>query len=208
MIRSTVSLSLSLSLVLLVLAGCGDPSLLVSDDQVTGLEEPSAFAKNDANPVPFKGTWINTSAPPAPPEETPADCEIYITTSQVGRATHLGDLTGSGITCGFNVRIVNDPPLNLTGGDPPFLVADFTNEMTWMAANGDQLFLSPNGGVFVQSLTDGTTSIEGFLNFNGGTGRFARATGHADVLGTGDANVDRLQFNGLIEYDASHRSER
>jgi hypothetical protein len=71
--------------------------------------------------------------------------------------------------------------------------------MTWTAANGDQLFLSPNEGVFVQSLTDGTSSSQGFLTISGGTGRFEGATGSVDVLALGVS----VRFDGWITYDAS-----
>lgn len=208
--RYTVSISFFLSLALLLLAGCSDESLLVSGDQMTPLEEVPALAKkNEPKAVPLKGTWINTASPPTPPEETPAGCEAYFMTSQVGRATHLGKFTGRGSTCAVNIRIVEDPPFNFTGGAPPFFVADFTAAQTWTAANGDRLFIAnSSGGVFVQSLVDGTSSIQAALIFNGGSGRFEGATGQAHVLGTGDINVDRLQFDGLIRYDASRPSMR
>lgn len=191
-----------LFLIPLCLVGCSDEDLLVTDARGGVLEETTEPAKN-AGPkaVPFTGQWINTENPPVPPEENPAGCALYITTSQVGRASHLGELTGAGTTCGYNPRIVDTPPFNLSGGAPPFFVADFTNEMTWTAANGDRLILSPNEGIFVQSLTDGTSSTQGALTVSGGTGRFSGATGAVDVRGIGS----RIQFDGWISYEASNR---
>jgi hypothetical protein len=191
--------SVLLSLTLLLVSGCGDESLLGPDDQPGALETMDTFPAKRSQSVPFKGEWTNTETPPSPPEETPDGCAAYFNTSQVGQATHLGRFTGTGATCAFNLRMTDDPPFNRSGGPPPFFVADFTNEMTWTAANGDQLFLSPNEGVFVQSLTDGTSSSQGFLTISGGTGRFEGATGSVDVLALGVS----VRFDGWITYDAS-----
>lgn len=145
---------------------------------------------------PFKGTWLSSEAVE---DHAPAGCEVFLTTSQVGNATHLGRFTGVGETCGFNLRVVESPPFNLSGGEPPFFVADFTARQTWTAADGDTLSWSTPDGVFVQSLTDGTSSSVGSMDVAGGTGRFDGASGHAEITAV---NQD-VTFEGSITFDAA-----
>ncbi|HZD22186.1 MAG TPA: hypothetical protein VE569_02120 [Acidimicrobiia bacterium] len=145
---------------------------------------------------PFQGTWLNGETPSQPP----AGCEVFIITTQIGNASHLGRFTGNGETCGFNIRVVEDPPFNLSGGEPPFLVADFTVEQTWTAANGDTLTWLATDGVFVQSLSGGTSSSMGTMIITGGSGRFTEASGQTTVTAIG-ADVT---FEGFIVFDASN----
>lgn len=189
---------LFLCTVLLPLAACSDPSLLVSDEADAPETVSDLSASKKA--VPFRGMWVNMSSAPVPPEATPEGCAAYFTTAQTGRAAHMGHITGTGATCASNIRFLETPPFNDTGGGPPYFVADFSNEMTWTAPNGDQLYLRPNGGTFVQSMADMSSSIRGSLTIDGGTGRFAGASGHADVIGAGRDNVDRLRFDGWIRF--------
>jgi hypothetical protein len=93
---------------------------------------------------------------------TSAGCLVYIETSQTGNATHLGHFTGRGATCATSGgEPVDTPPF--WDGEPalPYVVLDFTNEMVWTAANGDELWLRPNGGVFVASASNGATTCTG-----------------------------------------------
>lgn len=153
--------------------------------------------------VPIRGTWDNTESPPAtaPPE----GCLLYITTSQTGEATHIGTFHGNGATCATNVHPEDEPaPFWDHDPAPPYLIADFTNEMTWVAANGDELWLRPNGGVFVQSLSNGAASLRGHLNIAGGTGRFAGASGSLSVTGGREPGEpgDHLEYEGEITMNA------
>lgn len=134
-----------------------------------------------AKPVerPFRGSFATTRSEPVPP---PTDCELFLETEQVGHATHLGAFTGTGVTCGFNGHVTADPPFNVAGGAPPYFVSDFTVEQTWTAADGSTLSWVSEDGVFVQSLTDGRNSALGSMRIVGGTGRFAGATGRAQVV--------------------------
>lgn len=147
---------------------------------------------------PFKATIDAVTTPLAPT----ADCPIFLQSDQSGVATHVGEWSGTGTTCGFNLRIVDDPPFD-PGGGPPYFVADFINDVTWTAPNGDQLFVVTNG-VRVESIPDGASGNRGTTTINGGTGRFLGATGEA--LGGRDADEEINTIEGWIEYDASDRS--
>ena len=146
--------------------------------------------------VPLRGWWSNTESPPV----ATADCVVRITTQQAGRATHLGRFTGEGATCANPTGEVEEPPFWDHDPAPPYVIMDFTNEMTWRAANGDRLHLSPNSGVFVMSLTNGAASVRGSLTVSGGTGRFAGARGTVEVTGGREPGApgDKLQFDGEI----------
>lgn len=148
--------------------------------------------------TPFKATIDAVTTPMAPT----ADCPIFLQSEQRGVATHLGRYVGTGTTCGFNIRVVAEPPFN-PGGEPPYLVADFINEETWTAANGDQLLITTDG-VFVQSVVDGSSGVRGEATIHGGTGRFDGATGQAS--GGRDADGDVISIDGWINYDASNAS--
>lgn len=136
------------------------------------------------------------------PGQGPADCLVHLETAQQGQATHVGLFTGTGRTCGFNAAVTENPPFNLAGGAPPFFVADFTVEQTWIAPNGDTLTWESPDGVFVQSLTDGTSSAMGSMVITGGTGRFAGASGQGQVVSNSTVVPD-TSFIGSITYDAA-----
>lgn len=149
--------------------------------------------------VPIHGTWDNAESPPA--AEPPEGCLAYIATSQVGQAAHIGSFQGTGATCVTRVHPEGEPaPFWDHDPAPPYMIADFTNQMTWVAADGDELWLRPNGGVFVQSLSNGATAVRGRLTIAGGTGRFAGASGWMDVTGgrgPGEPG-DHLEYRGAI----------
>lgn len=152
-----------------------------------------------AEATPFKGSSEGLTTPLAPS----ASCPLHFQSEGSGVATHLGRLHATGTTCGFNLRVVTDPPFD-PGGQPPYMVGEFINEATWTAANGDELNTTTHG-VFVQSLTDGSSGVRGTMTIHGGTGRFDGATGEA--LGHRDADEDAISISGWIDYDASNRSE-
>jgi len=149
--------------------------------------------------VPIKGTWDNAESPPV--ANPPAGCLLAIETTQTGNATHLGQFTGAGGTCVTGQDgPLQTPPFWDHAAAPPYLVMDFTNEMVWTAANGDQLWLRPNGGVFVMSGSNGATSVRGHLTIAGGTGRFEGASGEMSVTGGREAGEpgDHLEYEGEI----------
>jgi hypothetical protein len=148
--------------------------------------------------VPIRGSWENTESPPS--ASPPAGCQVHIETTQVGQATHLGRFTGRGQTCVTSQVLSDDPPFWTHDPAPPYGVMGFENEMVWMAANGDELWLRPNGGVFVLSMSTFAASVEGWLTVAGGTGRFEGATGRLEVRGGREAGEDgdRLSYEGEI----------
>lgn len=158
--------------------------------------------------VPIHGTWDNTESPPA--AEPPEGCLVYVATSQVGQAAHMGSFQGTGGTCVTRVHPEGEPvPFWDHDPAPPYMIADFTNQMTWVAADGDELWLRPNTGLFVQSLSNGAAAVRGRLTIAGGTGRFAEASGWMDVTGgrgPGEPG-DHLEYEGEITMRAGAASE-
>lgn len=154
-------------------------------------------AMADTPPKPFSGTFVAADSPVPP---TP-DCPVLVEGTVQGRAGHLGVFSGPTITCAFDLQVMVSPPF-IPGGGPPYLVAEFINDATWMAANGDELIVEAVG-VFVQSLPDGISGVRGTITVVGGTGRFAGATGEAQGRRNG---ADPVTFEGWIDYDASDTS--
>ncbi len=147
------------------------------------------------------GHWINAEDPP-----TPLDgCVLHFTTSQTGESTHLGAFTGTGATCiPAPPQQLDDPPHFFYDPAPPYFVAAFENEMVWTVASGDELWLSPNAGVFVQSLATGQVSVLGTLQVSGGTGRFDGASGELDVRSASEDGL-RLDFDGVVRLERRRR---
>lgn len=146
----------------------------------------------------FEGSFTGLDSPVSP---TP-DCTVLVAGAVEGRASHLGVFSGP-TTCGFNLRVAISPPF-VPGGGPPYLVAEFTSDATWITSNGDELQVEAVG-VFVQSLPDGVDGVRGTITAVGGTGRFAGAT--AEAKGRRDGNSP-VVFEGWIDYDGSAASAR
>ncbi|MGE0554625.1 MAG: hypothetical protein AB7R55_14450 [Gemmatimonadales bacterium] len=184
----------------LVLLGCASIPAEPTDPRSTDLTLDAHRRRiSRMVTVPIRGSWDNTESPPV--AEPPAGCTVYFETSQVGRATQLGEFTGTGHTCAnLAGPPVPEPPFWDHDPAPPYLVMTFTNEMVWVAANGDELWLRPNGGDFVMSGSNGAASIRASLTVAGGTGRFEGATGSMTVRGGRGPGApgDRLQFEGSI----------
>lgn len=150
---------------------------------------------------PYQG-WFRTTE--SLPLEPPAGCLLYLRTAQAGEASHLGHFTGTGVTCGFDARVTDDPPFNLSAGAAPYFVADFTLEQVWRTADGDTIRWSSDDGIFVQSLVDGSSSAIGTMVVTGGTGRFAGASGSARVVSSSAAPAKfDSAFVGSIVFDAA-----
>ncbi|NNC42493.1 MAG: hypothetical protein HKO03_04550 [Acidimicrobiia bacterium] len=120
----------------------------------------------------------------------PTGCN-FTTVGENGRSTHLGKMTSS--SEGF---ITFAPPCELSDGS----IGDgFSTEGTFQftAANGDQIF-----GTFEnEGCADGDGiipgRIEGSQEIDGGTGRFAGATGSAITFGD---NIGPLSWVGTLTY--------
>lgn len=100
-----------------------------------------------------------------------------------GRATHLGAFTLSGTHCESWLH-------------------SYDGLMTLTAANGDQLT-----GTYdtTWEFRDGQVEVQGWLNIDGGTGRFAHATGalwqdHVITIGDGEFWPVQMSFSGTIGY--------
>jgi len=118
-----------------------------------------------------------------------------------GEATHLGKLSGTGITCVTNAVVPDPDPPFVPSGSPPYVRLELTNQWTLTASNGDELWIEGNA-VSVISLVDGSTHLEGSSAFVGGTGRFGSATGEsADVSAEGVS-----ESTGWIHFHASGRA--
>jgi len=190
---------------LVVLAACtvrpGDEPL---GPGATGeiVESISARGARAMVTVPIRGIWDNTESPPA--ANPPAGCLIHIETSQTGHASHVGRFSGTGATCVTSQTQTDGPPFWDRDPAPPYAVMEFTNEMVWTAANGDELWLRPNGGLFVFSLSNGAASVRGRLTVAGGMGRFEGASGWMDVRGGRSPGepADHLEYEGEITLKA------
>lgn len=181
-------------------AGCGSPATGPFDGADRAHAGPAA-ALQGATPMvtlPIRGTWDNeelglSSSPPA-------GCVLFLETAQTGQASHIGRFSGRGGTCVTTQQQTDSPPFWDHDPAPPYALMDFTNEMVWTAANGNELWLRPNGGVFVMSLANGAASVRGHLAIAGGTGRFEGATGR--LVATGGRGPgepgDHLTYDGEI----------
>jgi hypothetical protein len=129
-------------------------------------------------PVPFRGSCeleIQPAQPISPgivAQLDIGDCRI----SHLGRATFISD------------KVIN------------FILGTQTIQGTYIAANGDLLYA--NGAGTSQPLAPGRVAFQGTVTFEGGTGRFANATGTATIIGEADVVNARSQFttSGMIRY--------
>lgn len=74
------------------------------------------------------------------------------------------------------------------------------------AANGDVLLASSVGS---STAAGPVVEFRGTMSFDGGTGRFANATGQAAIVGRADLITNTTQFeitDGWLNYDAANRS--
>ncbi len=101
---------------------------------------------------------------------------------------HLGRVTG-----------VADQLVIFTG--PTTVLA--SNQTTYMAANGDQLFASWTGTGDIEGLVVTFTGPE---TYTGGTGRFAGASGSSWIAGTASLLTNTGQFSseGTLRDDRKH----
>jgi hypothetical protein len=127
--------------------------------------------------VPFQG-----SAEGAIIDVAPDPGGVVFTVQAEGNATHLGRFTRE------ETVLFNPATGSLTG------------DIVFTAANGDQLFVSVDGG-FISP-----TEARGTYTFTGGTGRFVNATGSAGfVLLTPDGAHFSVEFDGTLSSAGSNK---
>ena len=132
--------------VVALLASCGGNTAQLPTEPALSMDRPLTERQERRTMVtlPMRGTWDNSESPPV--ANPPAGCLVKIETAQTGTATHLGHFTGEGSTCVTTQTPSESPPFWDHDPAPPYGVMDFENEMKWTAANGDELWLKPNGG--------------------------------------------------------------
>lgn len=193
MTRATVRRQITLSLASLVTA-----LAVVACDRspvspTIGPATAGAGGDRSAQELPWR-IDATVAVTPAP---APAGCLVYFTSVIEGTATHLGRFTGVGSTC-VTSQVAPDPTPPFTPAGPaPYATATFTNPLwTLTAANGDELWLEGPGATAVISLADNSLKGIGTMEIIGGTGRFAGATGHADVGAVNDDGMGPDDFSG------------
>lgn len=128
--------------------------------------------------VPFKAVFTFATSVPGDPSPC---AQLRINVTGGGTATHLGRFT----TVQYQCTTFADP-LSFTGG-----------QYTFTAANGDTIFGTYTGR-FVPIGTTGFFSIDATFTIDGGTGRFAGATGGGPVSGTATQAGGTVILNGTI----------
>ena len=141
-----------------------------------------------ANPErPYRGSCSTVIMPLTPPGVFPQQQHIdyECTLAHLGRTTAVVTQTVTPMA----------PP---SGSVVPLLVQ---NKTTYTAANGDQLFVTFTGTAML-NLETGEVTFIGVETFNGGTGRFVKAIGSAQLEGTASIFTNRGFFTskGRISY--------
>jgi hypothetical protein len=112
------------------------------------------------------------------------------------RLTHLGHASGQTT----QIVVPLDPPgaPGEPGATIPLLI---TNTTVYRAANGDELFMSFIGTGQL-NLETGEVTFVGTETYQGGTGRFANATGSATAQGSASVftNLGSFTIKGRIAY--------
>jgi hypothetical protein len=148
------------------------------------LMQSAAMAADPSRP--HKGSCSTIVTPVSAPGVFPQQLRI----DSDCRLTHLGRTTGQTIQ---TVALAGPPsttiPLNIV------------NVTTYQAANGDQLYMLFTGSGQLDPGT-GNVTFYGTETYNGGTGRFAGATGSASVDGSASifTNLGTFTLQGRIAY--------
>jgi hypothetical protein len=135
---------------------------------------------------PYQGSCSTVVVPVTPPTTVPQELSITYDCT----LAHLGRTTAT-------VRQFVTP----TGASPSGVTLSLTNVTTYTAANGDRLIANFSGSALLDPST-GEVAFVGFETFNGGTGRFAGATGSAQLEGTASifTNTGLFTTKGRISY--------
>ena len=134
-----------------------------------GLALAAAGAWAGPTNVPFKASMSTQETLGFDAERCPGTGVVGTTTGK-GSASHLGAVT----------MLATDCPLLIPGVAPTFS----NGQLTFTAANGDELRASYSGSLMPVPGTAGVFTLSGPFNFTGGTGRFSRATGSGLLQGS------------------------
>lgn len=174
------------ALVSLLLAGCSPTGTPTQAARSMLAQTAPARSQRAEASVPISGSCSLTFAPPPfpiPPVFQQVDTGACI-------FSHLGESTM------YGVQEIN------------FVAGTQAGSRTFTAANGDLLRGTHTGTS--QPAGPGLRSFSARFTINGGTGRFANATGYLN--GRGIANLitrtTEASFEGEIVYDASDRNAR
>ncbi len=171
---------------------------------------PASGRRGESHEVPLKGTVVGEHDRDLDSE----DCVGFLWEffgNGTGRLSHLGKVDFDLTHCTAPGDETAEPP------EPPFKWEMGT--ITFTAPNGDTLIVKETGGsLLVFGDTPGPPigfTYDGTWMADGGTGRFANATGSGTFDGFGtippeesDAlAVIEIEFDGMIAYNASDRSD-
>jgi hypothetical protein len=197
--RLTMHSTLSL-IVLLAAGGAGCTRAPLAPDAVE-LSANGSASRGRSQQLPWRIRATVAVTPALPPP----GCLAYFTSVIEGTATHLGRFSGVGSTC-ITDQVAPDPDPPFTPAGPaPYATATFTNpRWTLTAANGDELWLE-NDAVAVLSIANLSLEAHGTQRIVGGTGRFAGATGEAEITAVNEDGQGPDDFGGYgwIRFDGS-----
>ncbi len=140
-----------------------------------------------ANAVPFSADFVSHEVLHPDPVNCPAFPFLAGSTTGVGKATHLGAITGIGSDC-----VTPTSPTTFQFGN---------GQLTLVSANGDEL-RAQYSGTLVPSILPPYSTIAGSYRITGGTGRFAGATGGGAIGGTENllTGQGRMTLTGTLSY--------
>lgn len=137
-------------------------------------------AGTDAKQVPFHAEIDYTAAPSANSAPCPATkLRVDIAVSD-GVITHLGRITSRDYYACLDVTTL-----------------EFDGRYVFVAANGDTISAA-FAGKFVPTADPGILAIDAHWSIDGGTGRFAGATGSGTASGSGTPSSGHFSQDGMI----------
>ncbi len=144
----------------------------------------AAFAASPERP--YRGSCSTVVTPLTAPGVFPQELRIDYDCT----LTHLGRTTG------IAMQVVT--PISQSGA---IVTASIENETTYKSANGDTLNASFAGTALI-NVQSGQVRFIGTETFEGGSGRFADATGSADLEGTASifTNLGFFTTSGRLAY--------
>jgi hypothetical protein len=149
-----------------------------SADTLTEPVQLNADLRDAVGPVPFSARCELTIQPPTPV----GPGLLHQIDEGTCQATHLG-----------RAQLTSDKIINVVAGTP-------TLETTFVAANGD--VLRGTGTGTNTPVGPGLIAFTATLTFDGGTGRFADASGQATITGQADlvAGRSHMTATGSIDF--------
>jgi hypothetical protein len=156
----------------IVLAGC-------AADTPTAPGEMAGSPAFSAVPVPFRASCEMVIEPAVP---IGPGIISQVDSGECRQVTHMG-----------RAQFVSDKVINIPAGTQ-------TTAVTFTAANGD--ILRGNGTGTSTMIAPGRIAFTATIQFTGGTGRFANATGEATLTGEADLVAGRssMSAEGSIQY--------